>query len=240
MLILSVLLRYMYGFYGYGNWCARYWFIGIEESCPGQQEDVRQRVTVWDGNPQALWDMVDYHQALNAAHVFQRRQRTWAGIAAFLFGMRNQNFTSDDLIAYQRQLGRVTDPETCLMELQPLPSPRVWHYGSYRYDVSTPDFLTTRESCLDECGMDRAKYIRDRLTGLDCPPKFILFYGKPGGRRFRAMRNLIVQQPLCRDQPIHIGATWFLLLNHPADNAAGIGRFHNWGRQMQQLDPNII
>ena len=105
MLMLSLILRYMYGFYGYGDWCANYWFIGIEESCSGAQEDIRQRMTVWYGNPEPLWDMVDYHQAIGAVDVFHHRQTTWAGIAAFLFGMRNQPFTDDDLIAYQRQLG---------------------------------------------------------------------------------------------------------------------------------------
>ncbi len=183
--------------------------------------------------PDPFCDMVDYHQAIGAVDVFQRRQPTWAAIAAFLFGMRNQSFTDDDLIAHQRQLGRIGG-ETCLMELQPLPSPNtgVWHYGGYQYDAPMPGHLISRENCLDECGTERAKYIRDQLTGLACPPKLVVFYGRVMGRRFRAMRNLIVGQHLLRDKPLPIGETQFLLLDHPSADSTGVQRFGDWGRRM--------
>ena len=125
------------------------------------------------------------------------------------------------------------------MELQPLLSPNtgVWLYRGYQYDAPMPGYLISRENCLDECGMERAKYIRDRLTGLACPPKLVVFYGRVGGRRFRAMRNLIVGQHLLRDQPTRIGETWFLLLDHPSADSTGVQRFADWGRAWRGSEP---
>jgi hypothetical protein len=44
----QLLLDFMNAFYGYGNYKAPYWFIGMEEGGGDSFEEVTKRLSVWD------------------------------------------------------------------------------------------------------------------------------------------------------------------------------------------------
>jgi hypothetical protein len=44
----SLLQEFMSNFYGYGNYAAPYWFIGMEEGGGDTIEEITRRLTVWD------------------------------------------------------------------------------------------------------------------------------------------------------------------------------------------------
>src|SRR5690606_8834650 len=78
-----------------------------------------------------------------------------------------------DVRAYQRDLiGRKTG-ETCLLELLPLPSRSLNHWG-YNLWSSLP-FLKDRKTYRDHCVTWRAEHIRTRIE--EYKPKVVVFMG---------------------------------------------------------------
>lgn len=62
----EILEAFISGFYGYGNYGARLWFIGMEEGGGGSREQIARRLDAWDKRGRnELEDVVDYHRVLS-------------------------------------------------------------------------------------------------------------------------------------------------------------------------------
>jgi hypothetical protein len=48
MLNDQLLEAFMSGFYGFGNYQARYWFIGMEEGGGNKPDDIARQLDIWD------------------------------------------------------------------------------------------------------------------------------------------------------------------------------------------------
>ena len=61
-----MLERFIYKFYGSGNFAGNYWFIGMEEGGGDKLEEVLNRLNVWkDLGEQELVDTADFHLRLD-------------------------------------------------------------------------------------------------------------------------------------------------------------------------------
>lgn len=164
-------------FFGYGNWTAPVWFIGMEEGGGGTIQEVRRRIETWKTRgSRDLEDLVEYHFAIGLTkHVGPRAtlQPTWSKLVSVLLGMNGGPATSEHVREFQAtKLGR-RDGSTCLVELFPLPSPSLdaWIYAS----ATTIPYLAARETYCTHVVRHRIAAIRERLT--QHQPAAIVFLG---------------------------------------------------------------
>jgi hypothetical protein len=183
MLDDRLLQDYAATFFGYGNYQAPFWFIGLEEGGGGSFTEIEGRLTTWqDRGRQELEDVYEYHVQIgarlqiSAAHWFgpsPRLQSTWKQLCRIALTAKGQSIDNDALRYYQAQrLGRRTE-ETCLLELLPLPSPGTdrWLYK----DLSQRPELADRSIYANHYAMRRAAHIQQRVAEY-CPP-VVTFYG---------------------------------------------------------------
>lgn len=164
-------------FYGYGNPQGDYWFIGMEESAEGSEEDINNRLNTWLNRGQhELEDVAEYHRAMGADALFSEgatSQKTWEGLIYILLAATLQDLNKEDVLNYQiNELGR-RDKNTCLLELFPLPSPSIqdWLYNQY----SLLPYLSTRQSYTNYCAEFRSNHLKNSINKF-CP-KVVVFYG---------------------------------------------------------------
>jgi hypothetical protein len=79
---------YMHGFYGYGSYAAKYWFIGLEEGGATSVSDLKKRIDVWRTlGGLEIEDLHAFHEALGSAPWFgatAKRQATWERLIQIL------------------------------------------------------------------------------------------------------------------------------------------------------------
>jgi hypothetical protein len=162
------------GCYGYGNWKAAHWFIGPEQGM-AVDEDIRRRVTAWDG--QELSDCRKFHEDIGEMRWHgepPKLQKTWKQLMLLLMAFQGRPLNLDEpedkrrLCAYQRDhWGRLND-ETCVIELAGLPA----HCHKVG-EKQQRDLFTKAE--FKEMRRKRIEIIRERM--LASVPKFVVMYG---------------------------------------------------------------
>src|SRR6184192_195563 len=135
-------------FYGYGNWSAPVWFVGMEEGGGGTPEEIAKRIAAWEQRGRnELEDLVEYHHAIGVTRHFggqPKLQSTWAKLIRILWAMRGQTPTNDDLRRVQADRFGRRNSDTALLEMLPLPSPRMkqWRHAQ----LTTIPYLATRKA----------------------------------------------------------------------------------------------
>jgi hypothetical protein len=123
----TLLQEFINGFYGYGNYHAPYWFIGMEEGGGGSFEEIRSRLNTWASRGRReLEDLADYHCAIGITRYWDkpvRLQLTWNRLIQILISIKGLETFARDRRHYQRDHLARENSETCLLELMPLPSP---------------------------------------------------------------------------------------------------------------------
>jgi len=178
MLNDTVLSDFVHGFYGYGNYQAPYWFVGMEEGGGHTLEDIDRRLKAWDARGRReLEDVADYHRAIGISEHFTdnpKLQPTWNKLIRIVLAAGGQAYDLDHIREYQKsKLGTLTG-ETCLLELMPLPSrsTSTWLFGG----ASSLPYLQDRETYLPHIAPLRAAHIQDRLS--QSRPRTVIFYGQ--------------------------------------------------------------
>ena len=68
-------------YYGYGNFNAKYWFVGMEEGGGSEFAEIWTRINIWrERGSRELEDVAEYHNAIGITHLFNERPRlqpTW-------------------------------------------------------------------------------------------------------------------------------------------------------------------
>lgn len=127
----QLLHTFMHGFYGYGNYQADYWFVGMEEGGGDTVQEINQRLTVWDQRGRReVEDVAEYHLALGIIHPFVEKaklQPTWAKLIRVLLSIEGLSPTKEEVRRYQQQQWARSNGNVCLLELLPLPSPSTSH-----------------------------------------------------------------------------------------------------------------
>jgi hypothetical protein len=202
----DVLLQaYMDHFYGYGDYAAPYWFVGMEEG--GDSARMAGVLPNWEklGRPE-LFGMKGW---------LPKIQRTWGGLIRVLFAAQGITPDRAAILHYQQKHLAHTDGETCLLELMPLPAPSTAHWG---YDkLSDLSALKTREQYRTEIAPRRIAGLRERIARHR--PPVVVFYSKTYWWYWHQVAGV----PFAPDPATGValadnGATLFVIMPHPTSH----------------------
>jgi hypothetical protein len=219
MLDDTLLLSFATSFLGYGGTSPRIVFLGMEEGGGNNCEEVAARLRVWSdlGRPQ-IADVRRYHLEIDRYESFSegesyKRQPTWQGLSKIYRAAKRAEFT--DLNAFQRERWCLPDSDVALIELFPLPSPRV---GRYRDWTEIPRIRAGRADYYQWIFPERARLIREFVRR--AKPEFIVAYGLGHCRWFEELFqiNFVALQPPRPGilQSPQASSPSCLLVKHPA------------------------
>jgi hypothetical protein len=231
MLTPPLLTAFLHTFYGYGNWKAYYWFVGMEEGGGNDLEQVKQRLDAWDQRGRRdLEDLHNYHAAINIPlHSGEKPklQSTWSRLVRTVLAAKGQNIDTDAVRRYQGEHLGTADGETALLELLPLPSPSTshWLYGTTGIEMLR-DRQTYRTAMLPE----RTKYLRERIAQFR--PMAVIFYGAAYRDIWRMISGVdeFAQDEEQRFEFAKKGGTLMILAKHPVARGKRNADFEAIGR----------
>src|SRR5260370_42148912 len=97
----AILWEYMTGFYGYGDYCADCWLVGMEEGGGSTVDEIARRLDTWrNGGRSELADLVNFHNEADLGDWVRPNppwQRTWAGLIRFLLAGQGSLSATDDI-----------------------------------------------------------------------------------------------------------------------------------------------
>jgi hypothetical protein len=159
--------------YGYGNWKAKYWFIGLEERLsPRDNGDRTNRANAFRKlNKDGLCDLVDFHKEIGEDQWITKVQPTWGRLIWLL-----KNYLKDDighcsLLRYQTLHWGRTNGDTCITELSGLPADSTARGKS----LDSERFKDCKDR-FDELRTNRIKILHDKIQKHN--PELVIFYGK--------------------------------------------------------------
>jgi len=229
----KLLQDFIDGFYGYGNYNAPYWFVGMEEGGGNSIDEINNRLKTWDRRGRReIEDVAEYHCDFGISRYWKTKpplEATWNKIIRILLASKGTLPTTEDVRLYQRDyLGREAQ-ETSLLELLPLPSPSTnhWLYA----DGSRIPALVSRQSYRDWLIPIRVKHIQARIQKFK--PPFVIFYGKTylehwqaiTGTSFLYLESLDIYRA-------EADGTFFVVTNHPVATGVTNEYFHAIGRML--------
>ena len=184
MLKTEILEKYIKTFYGHGNIKSDYWFISLEEWGRYTEAEFNTRLSVWEERGcRELEDCPLFYLELGDRSGWFRDkpalQSTWKMyIRLYLYLIGNQHFEEKNTIEqreylkrYQRdQFGKING-DMCIMELRPLPSPKVqeWEYGE-RSDLP---YLKTRQEYMEHIDPFRIEELKNKIKKNE--PRHVFF-----------------------------------------------------------------
>lgn len=231
MLNDQILAAFTESFYGYGNYQAQFWFIGMEEGGGETVADISQRLKIWNERGcNELEDLAEFHNAVGIAHLFNEHpelQPTWKQLIRIVLTATEQGTDTESIRTYQKNiLGRI-DGDTCLLELLPLPSPntRTWLYGN---NSSVP-YLADRKIYRKHLINLRIAHLKTRLSFYK--PKVVIFYGRTYQKYWREIAGIEIREKFSDNIEYGInGKTLFIITFHPADRRTSNEYFNQVGR----------
>lgn len=158
----QMLIEYSKQFKTQGNRYGKYWFLGIEESGGKTVDDVVKMLEKWDrsgrkestvlrdeNNPSENDEWFGNIVDLSTAKI----QFTWGAQIQILLSIMGASNGTDDIKRFQQQSFGTASSDTCLMELLPLPNPRInnWIYKQ----VSNKEIFSTRKKFMQHALKDR-------------------------------------------------------------------------------------
>ena len=193
------------GFYGYGQYKAPVWYIGLEEAggeYPSEVEEKFQYFATLTPNQQ-LCDIRALHRNVkktNTGHTFfdvlfgkyAKIQGTWRNLIKFSFGFfQLSTYCPKEaaILDYQKDcLTRIANTDTgneALIELFPLPNPysRIWAYNwaeystlvNQNYKILLASIRASRKHYQNVLFKGRLRNIQKKIKKYK--PKVVLFYG---------------------------------------------------------------
>jgi hypothetical protein len=177
MLNDQLLEAFINGFYGFGNYQAPYWFIGMEEGGKATFKDIVKQLKIWDEwGRKELLDVVEYAHEISFTQRYSdnpRLQPTWRNLIRVFLTAEGRPADNETMRQYQKNVWGTKEGDTCLMELMPLPSPDTasWLYG----EISTLPYLTNRETYLEYVVGSRIAHLQDKIMRYQ--PKAVVCYG---------------------------------------------------------------
>lgn len=216
----ALLSDFASGFYGYGDYGAPYWFVGMEEGGGDAFENVAGRLEAWDdqGRPE-LADLRAFCYAIGETKWYGPRaqlQATWSRQIRVLLAAEGRSVTTEAVRRYQvGSYGRAGD-ESAVVELLPLPSPSAkhWHYA----ERSALPELRSRERYFDHYAPRRAEHLRGRIA--EHRPRAVVFASTDARylRWWDAIAGTRLADRAVEGQRVRVGrggATTFVVMPHP-------------------------
>lgn len=176
MIDTKKLLRFMDGYFGYGDLSAPFWFIGMEEGGEATVEHMNATLDRWrsEGCPVS----VEFAPEGNTNPAFSGDrppiQRTWGKLIAAVLASKEVEASNDAIRSYQKTTFARPNTEACLLELMPLPARKVsdWNYDQ----LSDIPYLRTRKEYIGTVMPRRIESLRQLVQ--EHQPKAVIFYGR--------------------------------------------------------------
>ena len=182
--LLDLFQRASEKWFGYGNWSAPYWFVGMEQGGSEDDDHVGWEKVWHDLGEKELIDCRNHHQKMgrhgNSLWHGQNAkiQNTWGSTIRLLLSFKNPtSIPGEEAIRdYQKTRWGAQDGETVVAEIRGGRAKSDDHSNPWR----------------DKYLMERIRIYRDRL--MEHSPVFVLFYGsvKVGGQEAYQM---IIKEP---------------------------------------------
>ncbi len=233
-----LLSQYINGFFGYGNYGGRWWFVGMEEGGGKTIDEIQRRLSIWcDRGKHELEDVAAYHLQLGEQQLFTdpvKSQPTWNKLIRIVLSAGGVPLDLEIVKAYQQDRFGRWNGDTCLMELLPLPSRSTgdWLYSN----LSAVPHLTTREVYREKYAAKRAAHIRQQIA--EHRPAGVVFYTvntwykqwweQIAGRSFVAYE--IDGQPYYTTADAH---TRYFIIKHPVSHGVSVEYFHHIGQRLR-------
>jgi hypothetical protein len=172
----GALRGFMHGFYGYGGYDAKYWFIGLEEGGVSSLDDLAARIAAWRRlGSRETEDLYEFHREIKFEGWFganAKRQRTWGRLIQIVLTAEGRPCGPQDIMRYQaNRLGR-KGGETLLSEALPLPAKNLTTW--YADAAGLPE-LRSREEYTRVVRPDRVAHLKRRIS--ENQPRVVIFYG---------------------------------------------------------------
>jgi len=200
--------------YGYGNWNAPYWFIGLGEAI-GPNETVEERAIAWcELEQDGLCDCREFHfhELINDKRWHEGNaalQRTWRPLILLLKHLLGHKTDKESLREYQRDHWGMRNDQTCIIELFGLPAPALKAF------MALISGLFSQEE-IDRILNKRIQFIRKKI--IDKQPSLVVMYGYTAEEQWQKVAG----QPILKDKAFKIGSTTVLWTKHPtAHNPEG-------------------
>jgi hypothetical protein len=212
----TLLDAFLHGFYGYGSWTAKHWFIGMEEGGGTCLDEVAKRIRIWDQRGRAeLEDLRDYHQALGITAHFgpaARIQATWGKLARIALAAEGHDSVDKETVRdFQRhRLGR-HGGSAALIELLPLPSPSTAHWLYATLGIPS---LATRKAYRDSLAPAREQALRQKIAAYH--PDAVVFYGMAYIKEWKCISGADFVEVPGQRFLIADSSAQFFLAPHPA------------------------
>ncbi|MBZ9731542.1 hypothetical protein LB467_17795 [Salegentibacter sp. JZCK2] len=181
MINAAKLENYINTFFGYGNWNATYWFIGIEENGGYSPEDVNLRIDSWEKYGTELIDCKRHHVNIGLKRFFTEglRQKTWWGLIRLRNTIEGKEISTETIRSVQKENWGQIKSSNLLIDLFPLPSPSVelWNYRNWytnEWDNLGLTYLKTREKYFEKISKKRIKRLKEKLN--KHKPRVVIFY----------------------------------------------------------------
>jgi|AntAceMinimDraft_1070359.scaffolds.fasta_scaffold40637_2 hypothetical protein len=206
------------GFYGYGDFDSPLWFIGMEEGGGNSAGEVTNRICVWQQRGCVpLEDVAEYHDAF-VENGFRSitKQNTWSALSRIQLAYNSGPQSGISVRNHWRQqLGR-RGSATCIMELNPLPSPSIntWKYPEF----TEMPFLASRIAYNARYRADRIASIKDMIV--QHAPKAVIFYGKKYESFWAEIAGATLETEQLHSRVVK-GGTTFVSMHHPNARVSG-------------------
>jgi hypothetical protein len=220
----ELLQAYIDGFYGFGDYQAPYWFVGMEEGGGDSAEYLAWKFNSWHENGR-----------LELEHMADERpniQKTWGGLIRILLSSRGPSPAPEEIKKYQRTRLAHKGDESALLELMPLPSPSQGHWLHYASNSQLP-FLKSRREYVDHVAPHRVARLQALI--LEHQPRVVVFYGKSYWYFWHRIAGVPFQSaPLDDVSFANNEHTLFVIAKHPANRGARNADFDAIGQFIGQ------
>lgn len=237
MLNDQLLELFMNGFYGFGNYQAPYWFVGMEEGGGNTSEAIAKQLELWDkAGREELMDVAQYARDMNITRWYgdnPRLQPTWKHLIQIVLTAEGQPFDKDAMREYQKNVIGTKGGNTCLLELLPLPAPNVssWLYR----DISSLPYLTSRKTYRDYVTPLRIAHLQNRIRKHQ--PKAVVFYGSGYDSHWKSIAG-VDDWETSSDGWSYVthNSTLFISSKHPVAHGAINEYFQNIGKLIAEIN----
>ena len=201
--------------FGYGDWHAPYWFVGMEQG--GDPEERSYRVWQQLGAGELL-DCREHHLAIDDS-LFRRwhdgpkprTQPTWRGLIQILLSFKGVDASTEAVRNYQSQNWGSSSGETAVIELSAL---RARNLKSL---VARTDFRT-----------EHIDTVRDRIA--QYKPAFVVCYGLGYREDYQRIAGSVFDPAGFTVS----GRTLFALVKHPTSFGVKSAEFMQFGKEIRR------
>lgn len=235
----KIVEEYALGFFGYGSWKAKIWFVGMEEGGGGDIGDVNGRLIAWDQrNRQMLEDCRSFHLVRGERRWHDgsgQLQRTWKQLIRMFLLANGRSDNFQEWLAFQQNEFGKKGGEVCTIELLPLPSPGigVWNYSSW----SSMPWLQSRDNYQIYLFEKRSLAIQAKIK--DHRPPIVIFYGSSWLRHWARIAGVGFGQAI--DGKLMVGerdGVTYYVTRHPARQAYSY--FTDIGKYLRQKHRGVL